>query len=180
MKISNQELIDDLKNRTLSIIKETEKLRTNSLESLQKKYNKDTWSALECFEHLNRYSRFYLPEIGKKIEASNARGTQFSSGVLGNYFAKGMLPKEKLNKMKTFKEMNANGNILTNKALDQFLTDQEQLLELLDAASALNLTKIKTAISISKLIKLRLGDTFRVVVYHNQRHLEQAKRAISF
>ncbi|MDA7803383.1 DinB family protein [Crocinitomix sp.] len=82
--------------------------------------------------------------------------------------------------MKTFKEMNANGNILTNKALDQFLTDQEQLLELLDAASALNLTKIKTAISISKLIKLRLGDTFRVVVYHNQRHLEQAKRAISF
>ncbi|MEO9077333.1 MAG: DinB family protein, partial [Gelidibacter sp.] len=33
-----------------------------------------------------------------------------------------------------------------------------------------------TAISISNLIKLKVGDTFRVVVYHNERHLVQANR----
>ena len=38
--------------------------------------------------------------------------------------------------------------------------------------------KTKTAISISKLIKLRLGDTFRVLIYHNERHIKQAERAI--
>jgi hypothetical protein len=37
--------------------------------------------------------------------------------------------------------------------------------------------QIKTSISISSFIKLRLGDTLRLVVYHNWRHLIQAKNA---
>ncbi|RXM56703.1 hypothetical protein BOQ60_25350, partial [Chryseobacterium sp. CH1] len=31
----------------------------------------------------------------------------------------------------------------------------------------IDLEKTKTSISISKLIKLKLGDTFRFVIYHN-------------
>jgi hypothetical protein len=47
---------------------------------------------------------------------------------------------------------------------------------LLDKAKNVSLGKTKTGISISKLIKLKLGDTFRFVIYHNIRHIEQAKR----
>ncbi|MGB3549023.1 MAG: hypothetical protein WBA17_18760 [Saprospiraceae bacterium] len=39
------------------------------------------------------------------------------------------------------------------------------------------MNRTKTAVSITKLIRLRLGDTLRVVVYHNQRHVAQALRA---
>ena len=39
-------------------------------------------------------------------------------------------------------------------------------------------TKTKTAISISKLMKLRLGDTFRFVTAHNERHLLQAENVL--
>jgi hypothetical protein len=52
------------------------------------------------------------------------------------------------------------------------------MLELLEAARTVDLTRTKTGISITNLIKLRLGDTLRVVVYHNWRHIEQAQRAI--
>ena len=43
----------------------------------------------------------------------------------------------------------------------------------------IDLNKTKTAISISKLIKLKIGDTFRVVVYHNERHLIQAEKILN-
>lgn len=39
-----------------------------------------------------------------------------------------------------------------------------------------DLGKIKTSISISKWIKLKLGDTFRVIIYHNERHIVQANK----
>ncbi len=52
------------------------------------------------------------------------------------------------------------------------------LLDVLDMSKKVNLTKTKTGISISKWLKLRLGDTFRVVIYHNQRHILQAKKVL--
>ena len=52
------------------------------------------------------------------------------------------------------------------------------LIFLMFILSSLDLNKIKTAISISKWIKLKLGDTFRVVVYHNERHIKQANKIL--
>ena len=89
-----------------------------------------------------------------------------------------MLPKEKLNKMKTFKSMNPIGSNLDKTVLEKFLSQQKTLLELLQQAEKVSLTKNKTGISISKWIKLKLGDTFRIVIYHNLRHVIQAEKAI--
>jgi len=80
--------------------------------------------------------------------------------------------------MKTFKSMNPNNSQLDASVLDTFLYQQQQLIKLLDQCENINLTKTKTAISISKLIKLRLGDTLRVVIYHNWRHVVQAKKVV--
>ena len=55
---------------------------------------------------------------------------------------------------------------------------RDRLLEVLEKSSTLNLSKIKTAISISNWIKLRLGDTFRVLIYHNYRHMVQAEKIL--
>jgi hypothetical protein len=52
------------------------------------------------------------------------------------------------------------------------------MLSLLEQAKSVNLQKIKASITLSKFIKLRLGDVFRVVIYHNERHLEQAFKAV--
>jgi hypothetical protein len=128
---------------------------------------------------LNRYGEFYLPEIQTRINRSRSKPEKyFRSGLLGNYFANSMLPKEKLNKMKTFKVMNPIGSKLDIEVLDKFINQQRQTLDLLDSARNISLTKTRTSISISNLITLRLGDTFRVVVYHNQRHLKQASKVL--
>ncbi len=55
-----------------------------------------SWSILECLEHLNLYGDFYIPEIKNRIESSKTLPKEnFKSRILGNYFAKSMLPKEK-------------------------------------------------------------------------------------
>jgi hypothetical protein len=63
--------------------------------------------------------------------------------------------------------------------LETFLYQQEQMIQLLQAAQHINLNTTKTNISISTLIKLKLGDTFRFVINHNLRHMEQAKKMLT-
>ena len=181
MKILSLDLIADLIQRTKDNLNQVIAFQELKLVALNKKVNPKSWSALECIEHLNRYGDFYLPEIEqrmRKAKKSNPK-TSFKSGLLGNYFAKAMLPKEKLNKMKTFKSMNPLDSHLDKTVLTKFIDQQRKMLELLQFAKEIDLTKTKTSISISKLIKLRLGDSFRVVIYHNQRHLLQASLAMN-
>ena len=180
MKVASKVLIEDLIERTQGVLNAAEKYNQLSLKELNNKVAPDKWSALECIEHLNRYGDFYLPEIKSRIakgKKSEAEAT-FKSGLLGNYFAESMLPKEKLNKMSTFKSMNPAGSQLDKGVLTKFIAQQKEILNLLDSARTTNLTKTKTGITISNFIKLRLGDTFRVVIYHNQRHIVQANNAI--
>ena len=188
MKIQTEVLVTDLMNRTKQLILEAEALKEKSGEQLNFKQHPESWSVLECLEHLNLYGRFYLPEIEKRITTFPLRrGIEgedvkhyfdpvFKSGWLGNYFANSMLPKEELKKMKTFKNMNPLNSKLDKKVIDEFISQQEQMLRLLEESRKISLNKTRTAISISKLIKLKLGDTFRFVIYHNQRHMVQAYR----
>lgn len=179
MHIPSEDLIRDLTKLTHENIRQVEDFSQLQIEILNRKPNAESWSILECIEHLNRYGDFYIPEIQKQINSSkHFPSGEFQSGLLGNYFAKSMLPKEKLNKMKTFKSMNPPGSDLSEEVLERFLDQQKQILELLEAAEEVNLSKTKTAISISKRIKLRLGDTFRVVIYHNLRHIMQAMKVV--
>lgn len=179
MKIESEKLIQDLIEITQKNINQVEQLNTISIKKLNWKSDSDSWSILECLEHLNLYGDFYIPEIDKKIESSKIPAVEnFKSGFLGNYFANSMLPKEKLNKMKTFKDKDPIGSALDSRTIERFLSQQQQLLKLLDKSRKVNLNKTKTAISISTWITLKLGDTFRVVIYHNQRHLVQVNRIL--
>ena len=179
MTIRSVELIQDLIERTHININQAKKFNSISTEKLNWRAEQDSWSVLECFEHLNLYGDFYIPEIKIKIESSKTQSKDnFKSGILGNYFAKSMLPKEKLNKMKTFNDKNPIGSKLDKLTIERFILQQKEMLNLLEKSKKIDLNKTKTAISISKFIKLKIGDTFRVVIYHNERHLVQANKVL--
>ena len=174
-----ENLIQDLIERTRININKAESFKALSIEELNWRPGQNSWSILECFEHLNLYGDFYIPEIKTRInQSSNSTDKIFKTGLLGNYFAKSMLPKEKLNKMKTFKDKNPIGSSLDARTIDRFLSQQYEILNLLDKSRKVNLNKTKTGITISSWIKLKLGDTFRVVIYHNDRHLLQVQNVL--
>ncbi len=180
MKISTSQLISELQNITLDHIQFAEDILQLAENKLNLRLTESSWNVLECIEHLNRYGNFYLPEIKNRISVSKRSSTLiFTAGIIGDYFAKSMFPKKKLNTMKTLKKMNPVHSELNKSVVEEFINQQNLLLELLEKAKNINLITTKTRISISKLIKLRLGDTFRFVIYHNMRHIEQAKRVLA-
>lgn len=178
--MQSKQLLEELTTFTQQHLEAIREFQQQSDEILNQKSSPKSWNALECVEHLIRYGKFYLPEINERIKASKTSpSSEFKTGWLGNYFAKSMLPKEKLNKMKTFAPMNPISSDVKKNVLDVFEQQLTTMLTLLHDAEKVNLTKVKTSISISPFVKLRLGDTFRVVIYHNERHIQQAKRAMA-
>lgn len=150
-----------------------------SLEKLTWRESAQSWNVLECIEHLNRYGDFYLPAIEKEIKLSRCNSeSNFTSGWLGNYFAESMLPKAKLNAMKTFKDKNPLGANLDKSVIQVFLNQQKQLLQLLKESEKVSWNKTKVKISIANWIKIRLGDAFRFVIYHNIRHSLQIEKIL--
>jgi len=179
MTISSIELIAQLQHFTSGHMAEAENLLSLPDEVLNRRKTDTSWSALECLEHLNRYFEFYIPEIQRRIfNAHHQASESYRPGVLGDYFAKSMLPGEKMKKMKTFSSMNPIHSKLDKSVVETFLSYLKTLNDLLEKSKNVHLGKVKTSVSISKLVKLKLGDTLRVMVYHNERHMQQAMKAI--
>jgi len=177
MKVKSEALIAELSTITQNNIYFAETLKSRSDEDLNWRTDDTSWSILECLEHLNLYGAFYIPEIERTIQKARSKSDViFKSGLLGNYFAESMLPKEKPNKMKTFKDKDPLKSNLDRNTIDRFINQQGMILKLLEQSKKISLNKEKTQITLTKWIKLKMGDTFRFVINHNIRHLKQIEK----
>ncbi|MFY0631555.1 MAG: DinB family protein [Flavobacteriaceae bacterium] len=177
---NSKEVISHLIIMTSSHIAYAKQLLEISEDQLQFKQSPKSWCALECLEHLNRYASFYNTEINKRMNASSLPFSEtFKSTYLGNKFSNDMLPKEGMKTMNTFKSKNPNTSTLDKEqVLLTFIKLQGELLTFLNAAYTKNLDKIKTYTTLP-ILKFKLGDTFRFVIFHNERHIQQAKKVLN-
>ena len=139
------------------------------------------WSVAQVLEHLNSYGRYYLPAIEKSLRANKPRKEQFTPGWFGNYFTRIMKPGKDgkvHNKMSSPKDHRPSVSPDVKPVVDEFMDQQHRLLNLLEQSKQKNIGAIRTPISISRFIKLKLGDTFRFLVAHEQRHFVQITNAI--
>lgn len=179
MKIEQSKLVAELRELSLKHLELVQGLMSLNHDQLVQRPHENAWNALECIEHLNRYGDFYLPECESRLLTAKikAQNPIFRSSWLGEYFAQSMWPKEGFKPIKTFAVMNPSQQDLDLSTLEKFESQLKAWLGFLDRSQDYDWRKIKTGISISSLIKLRLGDTLRVVLYHHERHLRQAYRA---
>ncbi len=70
-------------------------------------------------------------------------------------------------------------NILTENSTDLFEQNLLELQLIIESAEKVNLRKVRIPISISQIIRLRLGDALLFVVYHNERHVQQALNTLN-
>jgi hypothetical protein len=145
------------------------------LDLLNYKPSPDSWSILECLEHLNRYSRYYNPVLAKAI-AKNSDGNYLqpiSHSWLGKKSLDAVRP-DNGKKSKTVQHMNPNNSQLGHQTIEEFLDHQTELLQLLDKAKSANLNKKAIPVEFFKLLKLRIGETLEFVALHQERHVQQA------
>ena len=176
--VNKAELLKTLEDRVEAHIADTIALFQNrSNDFLNMPSAAGGWSIAQCLDHLNSYGNFYLPHIEKKLlDSEDANSLEFTSSWFGAYFTKMMDPKTGKKKYKAMKGHIPASDLDAAKVVGEFLRQQELLMSYLRQARKKDLNKIKIPISISKLIKLRLGDVFQFLIAHNERHMQQAKR----
>ncbi|NDK56929.1 DinB family protein [Pontibacter fetidus] len=147
------------------------------LAALNYKPAPESWSILECLEHLNRYSRYYNAALAKAI-THNADGNYVPS-ITYSWLGKkslDMVRPQNGKKHKTVKHMNPANSALGPATIEEFLKHQQDLLQLLQAAKNTNLNKKAIPVEFFKLLKMRIGETLEFVVTHQDRHVQQALR----
>lgn len=182
MKQSREDFIHNLESKTTEIIEfASNELCTLPTSTLKYKSAPDKWSILECLEHLNLYGDYYLPRIEQAVKESKGKQKNvYNPGWLGDYFAKSMLPKKNgtVMKMSTFKDKNPIITGSREKVLEEFINQQKRYLELIHQSESIDLEEKRIPITISKWIRLKLGDTMHFNVNHNIRHYLQAKKIL--
>jgi hypothetical protein len=163
-----------------------EQLLTAKDEVLLRQPAPEKWSAAQCLDHLNAYARFYIPRIEKAIQGKLTGSLPlspslvFKSGWLGNYFTNMMLPKADGHpgiKMQSPKGYRPLADLDARQVVNEFIDWQERMKVLLEQAKLVNLESIRIPTTLGNWLKFSLGDTFRFVIAHEQRHMAQALRA---
>jgi len=181
-KFKSEDLIDQLEADVRQIVAAAEHLKGADPVKLSYAPAEGSWSVAQVLEHLNMYNRYYLPAIERSmVHITKDTNAWFVPGFWGNYFTKMMMPKnvyEIKNKMKSLKSYSPTKGVNVEAVFSEFMQHQQKLLQLLEVSRRRNLNTIHVPISITKLIKFRLGDTFRFIIAHEQRHMIQARNAI--
>jgi DinB superfamily len=182
-KIKSDVLIDTLHSDVREVIFQCNQLNQYSEQLLQQAPAAGKWSVAQVLEHLNIYSRYYISAIEDRLHLNQSGPDMFfKPGWPGNYFTKLMKPAE--NKTIT-KKMKAPKNAVpaaipdTEAMLAECLQHQHHLLNLLQIAKNVNMNYIRIPISLNKYIKMKLGDTFRFLIAHDQRHFLQIENILA-
>ena len=160
-----------------NVSKAVKKLSTDQLNWVP---NPGVWSIAQVLAHLNEYGNYYHPVFHKRIDGTRFTSTKeaFISSPLGRSAWKSMKlgnAKNVKRKFKSPRDYNPtlNENLVTGNELEAFLSYQNELFQIFEKAKNVNIRRVKVPISISKIVRLRLGDALLFVVYHNQRHVQQ-------
>lgn len=182
-KLNSSNTLQLLENDTRQVILQLRQLQQQDPEALLQVPAPGRWSVVQNIEHLNTYGRYYLPRIKKAIvENTKKYEPSYTPGWLGNYFTNTMLPGKNgmiKNKMKAFKNHIPPPDLDSHTVLNEFLKQEEELLDLLQKAKKVPLGRIRIPISIASFITLKLGDTFRFFIAHHQRHFVQINNILS-
>ncbi len=178
------QLLKEEAHRAKAIVNELKRLHTDlSQDQLYWKPNQNTWSVVECVEHINTACRHYIPEMTRKIQSAPTNNVEkeFQSGLLGNYLANMMAPKSNgqiKGKMKTlgkFEPRTKTIDLDARLVFDECIDHHKKLLTLIEKATHVDLNKVRVTSAIGAIIRFKLGDCFRFNTSHHERHLLQAR-----
>lgn len=180
---NSQELLRDLEASVRKGITTIEDMQPQEEALLHKAGPNNSWSVVQHLHHLNFYATFYTEAIEAALDQarSTAKPT-FRSGWLGHYFTDIIGPATAGASLKKKMKSPANAQPPASDTLDAatqmevFLALQNRLLYLLQRARQVDLGAHRVPTSLSNFVRLKLGDTFRFVIAHQERHFQHIER----
>ena len=176
----NQSYIHDLLGQIDAVNREVRQI-TDGLTDAQMNWRPPDggWSIGQVLEHLITSGSVYNEHLRPVIARARARHTGAARSawrptLMGRFLVRSLNPTStrKLKAPRIF----APGPVVRPDVVEEFLRCQRELAALVRQSTELDLSRVRTHSPVSHLIRLNLGDCFRIVVVHAQRHLQQMRR----
>ena len=139
----------------------------------------DRWSVAQCFDHLITTNVAYFPIV--ESVAKGEKKTTFVERLpivpklWAKLFIKSLDPKT-ARKLKAPASFQPQASDLRECIIDDFVDHQRIVAEAMDKTKQLNLERVVITSPAAPVVTYSLMDAFRILVIHEQRHFQQAKR----
>jgi hypothetical protein len=181
-------------NNLSEVIAEAEQLRrrvtasfsTLSSEQINWKPSEGQWSIAQCLEHLILLNEPYFPKIERILAGEYRPSLWERMPLLPTYFSRVVLAAVEPGGKQRFKARPSfvpRSSPIDTGIVARFSAHQADLIRLMNASAKLPIDKIIITSVVSPFVTYSLWDAYRILVAHEQRHLEQAegvKRAQGF
>lgn len=141
------------------------------------------WSACENFDHLITVGDRLGEAIDEALERAHRNGQlsrgPFRYGWIESWFTRNATDPTRSRKVKTFKLYEPRTGRPAAEVLSEFLALQTNLVERIEAASGIDLARVKVRSPALRLVRMSLGKWLELVVGHQERHLRQAEEALA-
>ena len=150
-----------------------------SAAQLNWKPSAERWSIAQCFDYLITSNKGYLPII--ESVRGGTKKTRFLErlpvlpGLAGKLLIKSLDPAStrKIKAPKNFEPAESN---ISASVIDDFVAQQDKIIEAMKSTRDLDLERIVITSPAVSVVTYSLMDAYRIIVVHEQRHLQQAKR----
>ncbi|HEX2254405.1 MAG TPA: DinB family protein [Thermoanaerobaculia bacterium] len=178
---TNRRTLDELESWTRRITQESREL-TADLDEGQRQWRREPgrWGVADCFEHLIVTGGAYYPTLERLLASRHAvpalgGAGSYRVGWLGGFFARQAGHQGK-GRRRAPKGLQPRPDSRPD-APERFAEQQQTLLRILAAARRADLDRTRLKIPTVPLpVRFGLGEILYVLVSHQQRHLDQARR----
>jgi len=149
-----------------------------SSSQLNWKPSPERWSVAQCFDHLFTSTKGYFPIIESVLAGQKRTLWQrvpLLPGFWGSLLVKSMDPSS-TRKVKAPKKFQPAQSDLSSAVINGFIDQQNELAEKMKATEDLDLERIIIGSPVTSAITYSLMDAYRLIVVHEWRHFQQAKR----
>ena len=151
-----------------------------SVTQLNWKPSSDRWSVAQCFDHLITSNKAYFPVV-ENVLAGKKRTFWESMPVLpklaGKMLIKSLDPAS-TRKIRAPKKFQPSQSNISGSVIDDFVAQQAQVVEKMKASEHLDLERIVITSPVAAVVTYSLMDAYRIIVVHERRHFQQARRVI--
>ena len=141
----------------------------------------NSWSVAECIDHLNSTAREYLAMLDEGIADAIRRGLYatgpYSYNWIGRLFVWFVQPETRI-RAKAPKAFQPPMGRPRHDVMAAFRAYQVQYIDRLRQANGLDLARARVASPVARWVRIPLGSGFAMMLAHERRHLEQARRVI--
>ena len=138
----------------------------------------ERWSVGQCFDHLLTSHKGYLPIVESVLAGKKPTFWERMPGIpgLAGKLMINSLDPATTRKIKAPKSFEPAQSDIPPAVIDDFVAQQHAIVEKMKATAHLNLEKIVISSPALAAITYSLMDAYRIIVVHEHRHFQQAKR----